>query len=197
MSEWLVPVRLAGRHAVLEPLSLTQLDGLTDAARDGELWKLWYTAIPSPDGMRAEIERRLGLQAKGSMLPFATLDATGKLVGMTTYMNVDAVHKRVEIGSTWTARSAQRGPLNTECKLMLLTHAFETLDCIAVEFRTHFFNQQSRAAIERLGAKLDGILRNHQRASNGTLRDTCVYSIIASEWPTVKTHLRWQLDKPR
>ena len=147
--------------------------------------------------MRAEIERRLGLQAKGSMLPFATLDATGKLVGMTTYMNVDAVHKRVEIGSTWTARSAQRGPLNTECKLMLLTHAFETLDCIAVEFRTHFFNQQSRAAIERLGAKLDGILRNHQRASNGTLRDTCVYSIIASEWPTVKTHLRWQLDKPR
>ena len=197
MSEWLVPVRLAGRHAVLEPLSLTQLDGLTDAARDGDLCKLWYTAIPGPDAMQAEIERRLGLQAKGSMLPFATLDATGKLVGMTTYMNVDAVHKRVEIGSTWTARSAQRGPLNTECKLMLLTHAFETLDCIAVEFRTHFFNQQSRAAIERLGARLDGILRNHQRASNGTLRDTAVYSITEAEWPTVKAHLRWQLDKPR
>jgi len=197
MGDWLKPVRLAGQHAVLEPLSMAHLDGLTAAARDGELWKLWYTAIPSPDGMRAEIERRLGLQAKGSMLPFTTRDAAGNVVGMTTYMNVDAVHLRVEIGSTWTARSAQRGPLNTECKLMLLTHAFETLGCIAVEFRTHFFNQQSRSAIERLGAKLDGILRNHQRASNGTLRDTCVYSIIASEWPTVKTHLDWQLVKPR
>ena len=197
MAEWLQPVRLAGAHATLEPLSLEQLPGLTEAAQDGDLYKLWYTAIPSPEGMGAEIQRRLGLQANGTMLPFATRDATGKLVGMTTYMNVDAVHKRVEIGSTWTARSAQRGPLNTECKLMLLTHAFETLGCIAVEFRTHFFNQQSRSAIERLGAKLDGILRNHQRASNGTLRDTAVYSIIGSEWPTVKTHLRWQLDKPR
>ena len=197
MAEWLQPVRLAGAHATLEPLSLEQLPGLTEAAQDGDLYKLWYTAIPSPEGMRAEIQRRLGLQANGTMLPFATRDAAGKLVGMTTYMNVDAVHKRVEIGSTWTARSAQRGPLNTECKLMLLTHAFETLGCIAVEFRTHFFNQQSRSAIERLGAKLDGILRNHQRASNGTLRDTAVYSIIGSEWPTVKTHLRWQLDKPR
>jgi RimJ/RimL family protein N-acetyltransferase len=197
MSDWLTPARLVGRHAVLEPLSMAHLDGLTEAARDGELWKLWYTAIPGPDGMRAEIERRLQLQARGSMLPFTTHDGAGKVVGMTTYMNVDAVHKRVEIGSTWTARSAQRGPLNTECKLMLLTHAFETLNCIAVEFRTHFFNQQSRSAIERLGAKLDGILRNHQRASNGTLRDTCVYSIVESEWPTVKAHLNWQLVKPR
>ena len=197
MAEWLQPVRLAGAHATLEPLSLEQLPGLTEAAQDGDLYKLWYTAIPSPEGMRAEIQRRLGLQANGTMLPFATRDAAGKLVGMSTYMNVDAVHKRVEIGSTWTARSAQRGPLNTECKLMLLTHAFETLGCIAVEFRTHFFNQQSRSAIERLGAKLDGILRNHQRASNGTLRDTAVYSITQAEWPTVKAHLRWQLDKPR
>ncbi len=197
MSDWLKPVRLAGQHAVLEPLSMAHLDGLTAAARDGELWKLWYTAIPAPEGMRAEIERRLGLQAKGSMLPFTTFDAAGNGVGMTTYMNVDAVHHRVEIGSTWTAAAAQRGPLNTECKLMLLTHAFETLGCIAVEFRTHFFNQQSRRAIERLGAKLDGILRNHQRASNGTLRDTCVYSIVQSEWPAVKAHLSWQLIKPR
>jgi N-acetyltransferase len=197
MSDWLKPVRLAGQHAALEPLSMAHLDGLTEAARDGELWKLWYTAIPSPQGMRAEIERRLGLRAKGSMLPFTTLDATGQVVGMTTYMNVDAVHRRVEIGSTWTALGAQRGPLNTECKLLLLTHAFETLSCIAVEFRTHFFNQQSRSAIERLGAKLDGVLRNHQRAGNGSLRDTCVYSVIESEWPTVKAHLRWQLDKPR
>ena len=197
MGSWLAPVRLVGRHAVLEPLCAAHADGLAEAARDGDLWKLWYTAIPAPDGMRAEIERRLGLQAKGSMLPFTTLDGSGRVVGMTTYMNVDAVHQRVEIGSTWTALDAQRGPLNTECKLMLLTHAFETLGCIAVEFRTHYFNQQSRRAIERLGAKLDGILRNHQCAGNGTLRDTCVYSIIQSEWPTVKAHLRWQLDKPR
>ena len=112
-------------------------------------------------------------------------------------MNVDAPNRRVEIGSTWYAKRVQRSAVNTQCKLLLLTHAFEKLDCIAVEFRTHFFNQQSRRAIERLGAKLDGILRSHQRASNGSLRDTCVYSITASEWPAVKTHLRWQLDRPR
>jgi len=197
MTAWLSPIRLAGQHALLEPLALDHLDGLADAVRDGELWKLWYTSVPVPEAMRDEIERRLELQANGTMLPFAVRDASGKVVGMTTYMNVDAVHKRVEIGSTWTARSAQRGPLNTECKLMLLTHAFERLGCIAVEFRTHCLNQQSRRAIERLGARFDGILRNHQRAANGTLRDTAVYSIIECEWPTVKTHLRWQLDKPR
>ena len=174
-----------------------QHDELVAATRDGELWKLWYTAIPSPEGMSAEIARRLDLQAKGSMLAFTTRDANGQVAGMTTYMNVDAVHKRVEIGSTWTATRMQRSPFNTECKLLLLGHAFEALGCIAVEFRTHCFNQQSRRAIERLGAKLDGILRNHQRASNGTLRDTAVYSITESEWPTVKAHLRWQLDKPR
>jgi RimJ/RimL family protein N-acetyltransferase len=131
------------------------------------------------------------------MLPFAVRDASGRFVGMTTYMHIAAAHRRVEIGSTWTAKSAQRGPLNTECKLLLLTHAFESLDCIAVEFRTHFMNQQSRRAIERLGAKLDGILRSHQLTPNGALRDTCVYSIVASEWPAVKAHLRWQLQKPR
>jgi RimJ/RimL family protein N-acetyltransferase len=114
---------------------------------------------------------------------------------MSTYMNVDAPNRRVEIGSTWYARRVQRSALNTQCKLLLLGHAFEQLDCIAVEFRTHFFNHQSRSGIERLGAKLDGILRNHQRASDGTLRDTCVYSIIASEWPTVKAHLNYQLNE--
>ncbi len=197
VAAWLSPVRLVGAHCSLEPLAPEQHDELVAATRDGELWKLWYTAIPSPEGMSTEIARRLDLQAKGSMLPFTTRDANGRVVGMTTYMNVDSVNHRVEIGSTWTAASAQRGPFNTECKLLLLGHAFEALGCIAVEFRTHFFNQQSRRAIERLGAKLDGILRNHQRASNGTLRDTAVYSITAAEWPTVKTHLRWQLDKPR
>ena len=194
---WPAPVELQGAHCALRPLSADHHDGLVEAARDGELWKLWYTAIPSPEGMRAEIARRLELQARGSMLPFTSFDAQGRIAGMTTYMNVDAVHKRVEIGSTWTAARLQRGPFNTECKLLLLGHAFDTLDCIAVEFRTHFFNQQRRRAIERLGAKLDGILRNHQRASNGSLRDTCVYSIVQSEWPAVRAHLRWQLDKPR
>ena len=194
---WLAPVELRGDHCALKPLSIDHLDGLAEAAREGDLWKIWYTMIPAPDAMRAEIERRLDLQAKGSMLPFTTFDADGRIAGMTTYMNVDAVNQRVEIGSTWTATRMQRSPFNTECKLLLLGHAFEQLGCIAVEFRTHFFNQQSRRAIERLGAKLDGVLRNHARASNGTLRDTVVYSILESEWPTVKTHLRWQLDKPR
>jgi len=116
---------------------------------------------------------------------------------MTTYMNIDNVNRRVEIGSTWYARRVQRSALNTEAKLLLLTHAFDALGCIAVEFRTHFMNQQSRRAIERLGAKLDGILRCHSVAANGTLRDTCVYSVIATEWPTVRAHLAWELERPR
>lgn len=191
------PVTLRGRHATLEPLASAHAAELADASRDGEPWRLWYTSAPSPDEMAGEIERRLKLQAQGSMLPFTVRDAAGRAVGMTTYMNIDAVNRRVEIGSTWYAASVQRSALNTECKLMLLTHAFEALECIAVEFRTHFFNTASRRAIERLGAKCDGILRNHARARDGTLRDTVVYSIIASEWPAVKSHLHWQLAKPR
>ena len=194
---WIAPVTLRGIHAALEPLDPSHHDALAEAVRDGELWNLWYTAIPKPEGMRAEIERRNGLLATSSMLPFTVRNAAGKVVGMTTYMNIDTAQKRVEIGSTWYAKSAQRGPLNTECKLLLLAHAFEQLDCIAVEFRTSFFNQQSRAAILRLGAKQDGILRSHQRHADGSLRDTCVYSIIAAEWPAVKQHLRYQLARPR
>ena len=195
---WLEPVTLSGPHARLEPLSHQHLQGLTEAIKDGELWKLWYTFIPPPEDMGKEIERRLSLQRAGSMLPFTVFDSAGDIAGMTTYMNVDTANRRVEIGSTWYARRVQRSALNTQCKLLLLAHAFDDLDCIAVEFRTHFFNQQSRRGIERLGAKLDGILRNHQLATNGTLRDTVVYSIIASEWPTVRTHLTYQLnEKPR
>jgi RimJ/RimL family protein N-acetyltransferase len=195
---WLEPVTLSGPHARLEPLSHKHIDGLTEAVKDGELWQLWYTFIPRPEDMGKEIDRRLSLQAAGSMLPFTVFDGDGKIAGMTTYMNVDAANRRVEIGSTWYARRVQRSALNTQCKLLLLTHAFDKLDCIAVEFRTHFFNQQSRRGIERLGAKLDGILRSHQLAPNGTLRDTVVYSIIASEWPTVRAHLNYQLnEKPR
>ena len=192
---WLEPVTLRGEHARLEPLSQDQCDGLTEAVRDGELWKLWYTFIPKAEDMKKEIDRRLGLQAAGSMLPFTVFDADGKIAGMSTYMNVDTPNRRVEIGSTWYAKRVQRSALNTQCKLLLLAHAFEKLDCIAVEFRTHFFNQQSRRGIERLGAKQDGILRSHHIAPNGTLRDTVVYSIIASEWPTVKTHLNYQLNE--
>ena len=194
---WPAPVSLSGPHAKLEPLSHDHHDALCEATRDGELWRLWYTAVPSPEGMRAEITRRLALQASGSMLPFTVCDAAGKVVGMSTYMNIDAVHRRVEIGSTWTAASTQRTALNTQCKRLLLGHAFDALGCIAVEFRTHRLNTQSRRAIERLGAQLDGILRAHQVSPNGTLRDTAVYSITAAEWPTVKAHLDWQLAKPR
>ena len=193
---WPQPVTLRSQRVNLEPLDRRHCDDLVEAVKDGALWTLWYTSVPPPEGMQAEIERRLALHAAGSMLPFAVIDnTTERAVGMTTYMNVDAIHRRVEVGSTWYRKSVQRTALNTQCKLMLLTHAFETLDCIAVEFRTHAFNHQSRKAIERLGAKLDGVLRNHQIASNGTLRDTYVYSIVASEWPTVKANLVWQTGR--
>ena len=192
---WPDPITLSGEHARLEPLSQAHREGLTEAVKDGELWRLWYTAVPRPEDMAKEIDRRLGLQTAGSMLPFTVFDADGKIAGMSTYMNVDAANRRVEIGSTWYAKRVQRSAVNTQCKLLLLTHAFEKLDCIAVEFRTHFFNHQSRRGIERLGAKQDGILRSHQVAANGTLRDTVVYSIIASEWPTVRAHLNYQLNE--
>jgi RimJ/RimL family protein N-acetyltransferase len=194
---WPEPVTLRGTHAALLPLSPDHAPALAEAVRDGELWQLWYTAVPAPERMAAEIERRLALQQRGSMLPFTVFDADGRAVGMTSYMNIDAANRRVEIGSTWTARSAQRTGLNTECKKLLLAHAFEQLACIAVEFRTHRLNSQSRRAIERLGAQLDGILRAHQRLADGSLRDTAVYSITAAEWPTIRSHLEWQLQRPR
>jgi RimJ/RimL family protein N-acetyltransferase len=193
---WPEPVTLEGPHAKLEPLSHDHHDGLVEATKDGNLWDLWYTPIPVPEKMKAEIDRRLGLQAAGSMLPFTVRRPDGLIAGMTTYMNIDAVNKRVEIGSTWYRKSSQRTPLNTQCKILLLQHAFETLNCIAVEFRTHFFNHQSRTAIARLGARQDGILRNHSVGANGTLRDTVVFSIINSEWPPVKAHLMHQLSRP-
>ena len=194
---WPAPITLRGRYAILEPLSQTHHDDLVEAVKDGELWKLWFTVVPEPAKMKAEIERRLERQAKGAMLPFAVREtATGKVVGMTSYWNVDEAHRRVEIGGTWYRKSMQRTPLNTECKLLLLTHAFEALNCICVELRTHFFNHASRRAIERLGAKLDGILRNNQILSDGNIRDTCAYSIIVSEWPVVKTNLLWKLSRP-
>ena len=195
---WLEPVTLRGAHALLAPLSQDHREALVEAVKDGELWKLWYTTVPAPERMRADIERRLALQAGGHALPFAVLDAASlRPIGLTSYLNVDAANRRLEIGATWYRASYQRTAVNTECKLMLLTYAFEEKRSIAVEFRTHFYNHQSRRGIERLGAKLDGILRNHMRMPNGTLRDTCVYSIIAGEWPMVKANLTWQLTRPR
>ncbi|HEY8023153.1 MAG TPA: GNAT family protein [Burkholderiaceae bacterium] len=190
------PVTLRGEHATLEPLSVTHHDDLVAAASDGELWKLWYTTVPRPESMRAEIERRLDCQSKGTWLPFVIRrNDTGAISGMTNYLNIDANSRRVEIGGTWNAKSTQRTGVNTECKLMLLTHAFETLKCPAVEFRTHFMNHQSREAIARLGAKQDGILRNHMLIPGVGYRDTVVFSIIESEWPTIRHHLRYKLGR--
>ncbi len=196
MTPFTTPITLAGRHALLEPLSHDHHDDLVEAVRDGELWKLWYTSVPPPEGMRAEIERRLGLQQAGAMLPFAVRSLPSRRVlGMTGFMNIDANNRHVESGPSWYGKSVQRTLLNTECKLMLLTHAFESLACIAVEFRTGFFNYASRRAIERLGAKQDGILRSHRRYPDGSLRDTVVFSIVAAEWPAVKKHLEFILTR--
>ncbi len=194
---WLQPITLRSERANLEPLNNGHRDDLISAVKDGSLWQLWYTYIPKPEMIDEEIRRRLELQATGTSLPFAVIDNLNRrAVGMTSFVNSDPVNRRVEIGFTWYRLAVQRTVINTQCKLLLLQHAFEQLECIAVEFRTHFFNHQSCAAIERLGAKLDGILRCHQVAINGSLRDTCVYSIIASEWPAVRSHLTWEITKP-
>ncbi|BET95492.1 GNAT family N-acetyltransferase [Xenorhabdus taiwanensis] len=195
ITDW---VTLTGKSVTLMPLSHDRHDEFVCAIEDGQLHKLWYTSVPDPVNVHAEIERRLTLHARGSMLPFAVINnATGTAVGMTTYMNIDANIPRLEIGSTWYAHSVQRTAINTEAKFLLLQYAFEELECVAVELRTHFLNHQSRKAIERLGAKLDGILRHHLRAKDGSIRDTCVYSILFNEWPAIKTHLTWLMAKPR
>ncbi len=185
---------LTGDRVTLEPLGAEHADDLRAAVADGDLWRTWYTSVPAPDGVDAEIDRRLAEHAAGRMVPFAVRDRpTGRVVGATTYMHVDTANRRVEIGSTFLARSAQRTGINTEAKLLLLSHAFEVWQCIAVEFRTHWHNQASRAAIASLGAKQDGVLRNHSVGRDGTLRDTVVFSVIASEWPTVRLALAERL----
>ena len=192
---WITPTTLSGAHVTLAPLSHAHLSGLQAATAEGALHTLWYTTVPDADGMAAEIDRRLALQEAGSMVPFTQLGPDGTPLGMTSYMHIDAENRRVEIGSTWLRPSAQRGRVNTEAKLLLLTHAFERLDAIAVEFRTHFLNTQSRRAIERLGAKLDGILRNHMRLPDGSFRDTAVYSILPHEWPAIRANLTFRLTR--
>ena len=191
------PVTLRGRFATLEPLAAGHAPALAQAAADGDLWRLWYTSIAPPDRMAEYVAAALDMRERLDAMPFVVRDTAGDVVGCTRFFNVDAKNRRVEIGHTWYAQRAQRTPVNTECKLMLLAHAFDVLRCIAVEFRTHWFNHASRAAIARLGAKQDGVLRNHQLAPDGAKRDTVVFSIIDNEWPAVRAHLRFQLDRPR
>ena len=195
MSRWIEPVTLSGQHVKLVPLSVEHEAPIAAAAADGELWKLWYTSVPAPGATRAWIDAALAMRDNLGAHPFAVIDPkTGEVVGSTRYFNVEAAHRRLEIGHTWYAKRVQRTALNTEAKLLLLSHAFEKLNAIAVEFRTHFMNHQSRAAIARLGAKQDGILRNHQIGKDGAYRDTVVFSIIESEWPAVRAHLKHRLE---
>ena len=189
-----IPI-LEGTFVRLEPLSQDRADELSTACEDGKLYEIWYTSVPDQAGMRAEIDRRLGLYGAGSMMPFATVDIeSGKAIGMTSFMNIKLENFKVEIGSTWMASSFQGTAINPEAKLLMLNYAFEVLSCNAVEIRTHQMNAQSRAAIEKLGAKLDGMLRNDMVMPNGTLRNTAVYSITKDEWPEVRRGLASRLD---
>jgi RimJ/RimL family protein N-acetyltransferase len=190
------PLTLKGAIATLEPLAREHEAALAKAAADGELWRLWYTGVAPPDKMAEYVATALDQRARLDAMPFVVREnATGEIVGCTRYFNVDVANRRLEIGHTWYAKRVQRTGLNTECKLLLLGHAFEELRCIAVEFRTHWFNHASRTAIARLGAKQDGVLRNHQLMPDGAKRDTVVFSIIDSEWLAVKRHLQFQLQR--
>jgi len=192
--QWIEPIVLLGKHVTLEPMELRHINGLQAAARDGQLWKLWYSSVPAPENTREYVNLALHRRDECGELAFVIHEhKTNKVIGSTRFLNVDSTHHRLEIGSSWYAQSYQRSAMNTESKLLLLTHAFEQLSAIAVEFRTHFLNQRSRQAIERLGAKQDGILRNHQQSADGSYRDTVVYSIINSEWPAIKKHLNFLL----
>jgi RimJ/RimL family protein N-acetyltransferase len=192
------PITLTGAHASVEPLEREHEQALRRAAADGELWRLWYTTVAPPEKMGQYIATALDMRERLDAMPFVVREkSSGEIVGCTRYFNVDVANRRLEIGHTWYSKRVQRGPINTECKLLLLTHAFEKLQCIAVEFRTHWFNHASRTAILRLGAKQDGVLRNHQLSADGSKRDTVVFSIIDGEWPAVKRHLRYQLERPR
>ena len=194
------PVTLEGHHVRLDPMAPERADALAaalgTAAADGRMWESKVTTIPRPDEMRAYVDQALAELDRGVSLPFVTVDRTsGRVVGSTRYMNIEAPHRRLEIGTTWIGKSFQRTAINTEAKYLMLQHAFETLHCIAVDLRTHEKNAQSRAAIERLGAKLDGILRNHRILPDGSLRNTATYSITDAEWPAVKARLETRLEK--
>ena len=192
------PIELEGNGVRLEPLALEHERELAAAAADGALWELWFTVVPAPGETRAYIETALAGQRDGRMLPWAVRNlATGALVGSTRFHDVVANIDRVEIGYTWYAKSVQRTHVNTTCKLLLLMHAFESVGCKVVGLRTDKFNFASQRAIEALGAKKDGAIRHHQPRRDGTVRDTVLYSILASEWPDVKRHLELRLAKNR
>ncbi|MBD0404363.1 GNAT family N-acetyltransferase [Flammeovirga sp. EKP202] len=195
-TKWLNETTLQGDTVTLLPLSLKHRDRLVEAAKDGKLWELWYTTVPSENEIDNYIETAFQQYKEDSSLPFVVLhNKTQKIIGSTRFLNANSKVKRVEIGSTWYAKSFQRTAVNTECKLLLLQYAFENLKCIAVELRTHFHNQKSRRAIANLGAKQDGILRNHTIDKVGNLRDTVVFSILNSEWNVVKTALSYRLNQ--
>lgn len=196
---WQQPAQLEDAIVRLELLTLGHQLDLESAAADGELWKLWFTTVPEPGEATVQyIDQALRAQQAGLAMPFVVRDReSGRVVGSTRFCNMDAKNKRVEIGYTWYAKSTQRTGVNTSCKLLLLRFAFEQLRAIAVELRTHRLNRSSRQAIERLGAQLDGVLRNHQRLADGTIRDTAVYSILNTEWVTVERNLRYLLDRHR
>jgi RimJ/RimL family protein N-acetyltransferase len=194
---WLERIKLEGELVTLHPLELDHIEPLKTAVADGELWKLWYANVPSPQRMEAYVNSAIDDAKKGNAAFAVCLGKTGRVVGTTRFYNVDEVNKRPMLGYTWYAKSACKTGVNTESKLLLLQYAFEQKDAIAVEFRTHYFNQVSRAAIERLGAKQDGILRNHQRMPDGSIRDTVVYSILQHEWLAVKSNLLSRLASNR
>ena len=192
---WFNDVELATENVKLVPLTMEHKYSLVEAASDGELWKLWFTSVPSAESIADYIYTALDQKAKGLSLPFVVISkSSGKVIGSTRFCNADSVNQRVEIGYTWYSKSYQKTSCNTECKLLLLTHAFESLNAIAVELRTSWHNQASRAAIARLGAKQDGVLRNHQKMPNGSYRDTVVFSIINTEWLSVKAGLEFKLS---
>ena len=192
---WFKDVELESENIKLTPLTMEHADALVNATNDGELWKLWFTSVPNAEIIDDYITSALEQKAKGLSLPFVVIDiASGEVIGSTRFCNADLLNQRVEIGYTWYSKSYQKTSCNTECKLLLLTHAFESLGAIAVEFRTNWHNQASRNAIARLGAKQDGVLRNHQKMPNGGFRDTVVFSIIEAEWPSVKENLTFKLS---
>lgn len=194
-TDWLCKTTLPGKYVTLIPFERDHLTELSEAASDGELWKLWYTSVPNNAQVETYFAQALQAQQAGTALVFTVIDnASKKIIGTTRYCNADSSHYRLEIGYTWYAKSFQRTGANTECKYLLLKHAFEILKCIAVEFRTHWHNQASRAAIARLGAKQDGILRNHRKDAEGIYRDTVVFSIIDHEWPTVRKSLEFMMS---
>ncbi|HCY16775.1 MAG: GNAT family N-acetyltransferase [Curvibacter sp. GWA2_64_110] len=198
MTAFVEPVTLALRGVQLVPLGPEHEDGLRAAAADGALWNLRVTGVPRPDETRGYIDTALKMRAEGNRFAFAVLDElNGRVLGSTSYHDILPAVKRVEIGYTWYAKSVQRTHVNTTCKLLMLTHAFETLGCHVVGWRTDNFNFASQAAIERLGAKKDGVIRGHALRRDGTIRDTVMYSMRSGEWPEARAQLLYLLDKPR